>query len=556
MASAVVIGTFVVYLLAVLGIGIWGASQTSSQSDFLLGGRGLNVVWATMSEQASLWSGWLTVGFPAMVYSSGLGGMWWFFWCIPGNLLAWGVVAKRLSRYSRLLKALTLPEFLGKRFDKRYSSVILLAAAASTYFYFFYVGAQVLAGQSAIQNGLDLSATVAFLLTVVIVVGYTIVGGYLAVSLTDVMQGILMMVFAIAVPIATILEFGGYTDLINQYNQVATAAQRSWTAGESGLGLGLSIVALIGFGLPFLAQPHGVVRYMSLKKPSSIGYGMLVMSVFQVIALIGIPILAFGGYVMFPNLDNVDALAPQMIVEVLPPWLAGIILAGIVAAVMSTADSQLLVVSSSIGEDVYKGIINKNASDRKVMWVTRGAVLFAGAIASAVAWTTPDTVFAAIAFAWGGLATTFIPPVILGLWWKRANGPGAIAGMLVGFFGSAAWSQYLSGGPVLGGTGLFNYYFITPVLVLSMGTMIAVSLLTEPPSDTVDAQLREISRPLTEEISQPRGGDTPGPVATDGGTTTESIPVTDESIVTEFVTNQSLSAFPTAAETEKDDERN
>ena len=552
MASAMVVGTFVVYLLAVLGIGVWGASKTSNQSDFLLGGRGLNVVWATLSEQASLWSGWLTVGFPAMVYSSGLGGMWWFFWCIPGNLLAWGIVAKRLSRYSRMLKALTLPEFLGRRYDKRYTSIILLAATASTYFYFFYVGAQILAGQTAIQNGLGLTRLNAFILTVIIVIGYTIAGGYLAVSLTDVMQGILMLIFAIAVPVATIAEFGGYTNLITQYNQVATAAQQSWTAGESGLGLWLSIVALIGFGLPFLAQPHGVVRYMSLKKPSSIGYGMLVMTIFQVIALIGIPLMAFGGVVMFPNLENVDALAPQMIVSVLPPWLAGILLAGIVAAVMSTADSQLLVVSSSIGEDVYKGVIDQDASDRQVLWVTRGAVLFAGAIAAAVAWTTPNTVFAAIAFAWGGLATTFIAPLVFGLWWKGANGPGAIAGMIVGFFGAMAWSQYLSGGPVLGGTGLFDYYFIVPVLALSIGAMVIVSLLTEPPEDDVDTQLREISRPLTEEITRTSGSGHSGPVATDGGSTTESLAITEESIVTEFVEREFSSETSTASETNQE----
>lgn len=551
MASGVVVGTFVVYLLAVLGIGVWGANKTSSQSDFLLGGRSLNVVWATLSEQASLWSGWLTVGFPAMVYSSGIGGMWWFFWCIPGNLLAWGIVAKRLSRYSRMLKALTLPEFLGKRYSKRYSSVILLAAAASTYFYFFYVGAQVLAGQSAIQNGLGLSGTVAFVLTILIVIGYTIVGGYLAVSLTDVMQGILMMVFALAVPIATILEFGGYTNLITQYNQVSSVAQHSWTAGESGLGLWLSIIALVGFGLPFLAQPHGVVRYMSLKKPSSIGYGMLVMSIFQVIALIGIPILAFGGFIMFPDLGNVDALAPQMIVSVLPPWLAGILLAGIVAAVMSTADSQLLVVSSSVGEDVYKGIINPQASDRQVLWVTRASVLVAGAIAAFVAWTTPNTVFAAIAFAWGGLATTFIPPLVLGLWWKRANGPGAIAGMIVGFFGAAAWSQFLSGGPMLGGTGLFDYYFIVPVLILAVGSMVSVSLLTDPPEKNVDDQLREISRPLTEEVTHRSSGTGTGPVATDGGTTPESLVVPEESIVTEFVKQRSSVDLPSASSTKQ-----
>ncbi|PSP84299.1 sodium/proline symporter [Halobacteriales archaeon QS_1_68_17] len=549
LASPIILGTFVVYLIAVLAIGVWGANATEDQDDYLLGGRGLNIVWATLSEQASLWSGWLTVGFPGFVYSSGILGMWWFFWCIPGNLLAWGVVAKRLRRYSTLLKALTLPEFLGKRYGKRYTSVILLAAAGAAYFYFFYVGAQILAGSSAINNGLGLGEDIGFALTVVIVVGYTLGGGYLAVSLTDVMQGILMMVLAIAVPIATIAQFGGFANLINEFNQATDATVSSWTAGQSGLGLWVSIIVLVGFGLPFLAQPHGVTRYMSMKKPSSIGYGMLIMSLFQGLALVGIPILAFGGILLFPDIGNVDALAPQMIVETLPPWLAGILLAGIVAAVMSTADSQLLVVGSTVGEDAYKGVIAQDASDRQVVLVTRAAVLVAGAIAAGIAWTTPDTVFTAIAFAWGGLGTTFIAPLVLGLWWERANGAGAVVGMFIGFFGAAAWSQYLSGGPVIGGRGIFDYYFVLPVLILSLAGDIIVSLLTEPPEEQVSEQIIEISSPMEDEIALYTGGSSsPGPATADGGSTDimDSLTVTEESVVTEFAKRQSFSDLPSA----------
>jgi sodium/proline symporter len=550
-ASTVILGAFVVYLLVVLGIGVWGASETENQEDYLLGGRGLNVVWATMSEQASLWSGWLTVGLPGFVYSSGMLGVWWFFWCIPGNLLAWGVVAKRLSRYSRMLKALTLPEFLGKRYESRYQSVILLGAAGAAYFYFFYVAAQVLAGTSAIRNGLGFTRTTGFAITVIIVIGYTLAGGYLAVSLTDVLQGILMMVFAIAVPLATIAQFGGLDSLLTQYSEAASASAASWTAGASGADLWMSSIFLVGFGIPFLAQPHGVTRYMSMKKPSQIGYGMMVMSIFQVLALVGVPILAFGGYLMFPDIGNVDALAPTMIVEVLPGWLAGILLAGIVAAVMSTADSQLLVVGSTVGEDAYKGVIAPDASDRKVMMVTRAAVLVSGAIAAGIAWTTPDTVFTAIAFAWGGLGTTFMAPLVLGLWWDRANGAGAIAGLVVGFAGAALFSQVLSGGPMIAGTGLFDRYFVLPVLIMSFAADIIVSLATDPPGDEISSQISEISRPLSEEVSLATGGSSPGPAATDGGVeeTPDTLTVPEESLVTEFVEGRSLSDLPSASST-------
>jgi sodium/proline symporter len=555
MASTLVVGTFVLYLLIVLAIGVWGATNTGNQEDYLLGGRNLNVVWASMSEQASLWSGWLTVGFPGFVYSGGLTGMWWFFWCIPGNMLAWGMVAKRLSRYTRMLKALTLPEFLGKRFRDQYTAVIIIAAIAATYFYFFYVGAQLLAGLATLSAGIGLSRELAFIITFVIVVGYTLVGGYLAVSLTDVMQGILMMVFAIAVPLATIATVGSFDQLITRFNQVADPSMTTWTGGLDGIALWLTIITLVGFGLPFLAQPHGIVRYMSMKKPSSIGFGMMVVAIFQVIAVIGIPILAIGGLLFFPNLANVDNIAPQMIVEVLPPWLSGILLAAIIAAVMSTADSQLLVVGSSVGEDVYKGVINRDASDRKVMLVTRGAVLGAGLVAGAVAWTTPDTVFTAIAFAWGGLGTTFIAPLVAGLWWDRANGPGAVAGLVVGFFGAPIWSNNMLGsGPMIDGIALFDYYFVLPVLVLSTLSLVVVTFLTSPPGADTAQEIREISRPLQEEIgSVSRPGSSPGPAATDGGRPdsgdtgrTEALAIPEEEIVTDFVRQQRLSDLPPA----------
>jgi len=187
------------------------------------------------------------------------------------------------------------------------------------------------------------------------------------------------------------------------------------------------------------------------------------------------------------------------------------------------------------------------------MLVTRAAVLVAGAIAAGIAWTTPDTVFTAIAFAWGGLGTTFIAPLVLGLWWDRANGPGAIVGLLIGFFGGAIWSQVLSGGPNLGGRQLFNVYFVIPVLILSFTGQIIVTLLTEPPKDEVTDQIRRISTPMDEEAVALSGGGSgsPGPAATDGGTAdsdpvTDSIALTRETVVTEYTRTRSLSDLPSA----------
>lgn len=545
MANSIITGTFVVYLIGVMLIGVFANRITNTAEDYLLGGRGLNVFWATMSEQASVWSGWLTVGFPGMVYSSGLQGIWWFFWTVPGNILAWGTVAKRLSRYTRILKALTLPEFLGRRYGNNTKAVILVAAAGAAYFYFFYVGAQILAGANAIAGGLGFSFNAGFVITITIVLLYTMIGGFIAVSLTDVIQGILMMVFAIVVPMAAISHLGGFTATMTQFNEVGTAAQTSWTAGMQGPQLWLTIIAVAAFGIPFLAQPHGVTRYMSLEKPSQIGYGMLVMAAFATVALVGVPFLGIGGQIMYPNIENVDLIAPMLIQSLLPPWAAGILLAAIIAAVMSTADSQLLVVGSTIGEDVFRGIYNPDASERAALWVTRGAVAVSGIIAAYIAYTTPDTVFKAVAFAWGGLGTTFAPALVAALWWKRANGYGAIASMAVGF-GGAAYYHFATGGPALAGKGLFDYYFVGPVLLAATITMIVVSLLTGEPKDGVESELTEISKPLTEEVDLARKE--AGEVSVEGPSSSEIIPVKEEEVVTRYLTNFALTGLPTVAE--------
>lgn len=530
--TAVAVG-FVLYLVAVIGIGIYGNRLTETVSDYLLAGRGLNVVTASLSEQASLWSGWLTVGFPALVYSSGVSALWWMVWQIPLGLVTWGLLAKRIARYSRILKSLTIPDFLTVRHDDPSHLIRVISTTVIGVFMVVYVAGQVLAGASAIAGGFGLSQQIGFVLTVGIVIVYTIVGGFWAVSLTDVLQAIMMTIFAIVVPIGALVALGGPTPFMNQVNDAASAGMLSFTGGRTPYEF-LIFSTVIAVSLGGLGQPHGISRYMGMKRPSQVGFAMVIAIVFMLIALIGVPLISLGGIVMVPNLENPDLIAPTMILETLPPWFAGLLLAGIVAAVMSTADSQLLVAASAIGEDIYKGMINPDAGDAQVLWVNRLAVLVIGSLAATWAWLTPGSVHTTIVFAWAGLGAGIGPALISSVYWKETTGAGVIAGMVVGLVSTVVW-HFTSGGPFM----IFEIYELLPAFGFALLAIYLVSRVTGPPNrpdEEIERELEDITKPLQEEIDFARERRT--------STETKSLRMTEEDVIATYIGKTGLDELP------------
>ncbi|WP_227380923.1 sodium/proline symporter [Haladaptatus halobius] len=497
MVSTIIYAEFAIYLLVLIGIGVYGGRLTETASDYLLGGRKLNLVTAALSEQASLWSGWLVVGFPALIYANGVSSLWWMVWQIPLGIVTWGLLAKRIGRYSRLLDSLTVPGFLSARHSDNRHLIRITSTLVIGVFMTGYIAGQLLAGASAIAVGFDLSYDVGFLIALVIVVLYTVMGGFTASSFTDVLQAVLMTAFAIIVPIAVLVAVGGPNELMTQFNTAASPEMTSFTGGRTPYEfLVFSTIAVIALG--GLGQPHGVIRYMGMERPSKAGFAMVVAVLFMLIALIGIPIISLGAVVMLPGIENQDLVAPRMILETLPPWLAGFLLAGSVAAIMSTADSQLLVAGSAFGEDVYNGIINRNASDRKILLANRIAVVGIGIFAAIWAYSTPGSVHTTILFAWAGLGAGLGPVLLTSVYWKKTTGPGVIAGMIVGLVTTVMWNQ-LSGGPFM----IFDIYELLPAFSLALIAIIVVSLLTGPPKrreEVIRKELNEIAKPLQEEI--------------------------------------------------------
>lgn len=538
MASTVIYVEFAVYLLALLLIGAYGGRLTETVPDYLLGGRKLNLFTGALSEQASLWSGWLVVGFPAIVYANGVSSLWWMVWQIPLGIVTWGLLAKRIGRYSRVLDSLTIPGFLSTRFSDDHHAIRLLSTLIIAVFMAGYVAGQLLAATSAISVGFDLPRQLSFLIALSVVVIYTVMGGFTASSYTDVIQALLMTAFAIITPIAVLIAVGGPTDLMTQFNAAASSTMTSFTGERSPYEfLIFSTIAVIALG--GLGQPHGVVRYMGMKRPSHAGFAMVVAIVFMLIALVGIPIISMGAVVMLPDLSNPDLVAPMMILETLPTWIAGFLLAGAAAAIMSTADSQLLVAGSAFGEDIYSGLIDPNAGDRRVLLANRIAVLTIGLIAAVWAWTTPGSVHSTIVFAWAGLGAGIGPALLLSVYWERTTGPGVIAGMITGVVTTVIWNQF-SGGPGM----LFEVYELLPSFTLALLAIVIVSRLTGPPkrgTETIRRELDEIAKPLQEEIDLMREAD-----ATETSGKHDIVAATDEEIATTYLHKHDLDDLSTA----------
>lgn len=498
MVETIIYVQFVIYLAALLVIGAYGGRITETASDYLLGGRKLNLFSGALSEQASLWSGWLVVGFPALIYANGVSSLWWMVWQVPLGIVTWGILAKRIGRYSRVLNSLTIPGFLSVRYEDNYHLIRITSALVIGIFMAGYIAGQFLAAASAISVGFDLTFELGFVITIGVVLLYTVMGGFTASTYTDVLQALLMTAFAIIVPIAVLVVVGGPGELMTQFNNAASDNMTSFTGGRTPYEfLIFSTIAVIALG--GLGQPHGVVRYMGMERPSQAGFAMVVAIVFMLIALIGIPIIAIGGVVMLPGIENQDLVAPMMIIETLPAWIAGFLLAGAVAAIMSTADSQLLVAGSAFGEDVYNGIINQDASDKMILHANRIAVLGIGFLAAVWAWITPGTVHTTILFAWAGLGASIGPALVLSVYWKKTTGPGVIAGMVTGLITTVVWNQ-MTGGPGM----IFDIYELLPAFTIAFLAVIVVSYLSGPPNrgeEQIQRELREIAKPLQEEIN-------------------------------------------------------
>ncbi len=500
------IAAFIIYFVAMLGIGLYFFFKSKNQSgekDYFLGGRSMGPWVTAMSAQASDMSGWLLMGFPGSILAFGMGKVWIGIGLALGTALNWIIVAKRLRRFSKAAgDSITLPQYLTNRFAS--SSPVLKVVCAIIFLVAFtvYVASAFNAGTTVFCAVLPWFADhkqLAMIIFAAIILVYTFMGGYKAVCWTDFFQGILMLVALLAVPIIMFAlgNFDGqytaaFAEGVTAFNTNPFTA--SWQDIASGL----------GWGLGYFGMPHILVRFMAIKKSSMVKKSSTVAIIWVVLTLGAACVIAYLArtYLFTTGGSLANALLPagtqqnlfiEIVNDIFPAFFAGIILSAIIAASMSTADSQLLVASSSFTSDIYKPLIRKNkASDKELLWVGRIVVLVVSVVGLLIAMSGLEStsswasnIMAMVENAWGLFGAAFGPVVILSLFWKRFNYPGAVAGILAGAIADIAWLVLFTStvtDAVICNTGVYE---ILPGFVVGAIVAVIATLCTKAPDEKV-----------------------------------------------------------------------
>jgi sodium/proline symporter len=481
-SSIAITATFVIYLALMLAIGVWAWRRTASSADYFLGGRRLGAWPAALSAGASDMSGWLLLGLPGFAFASGVEAFWLAGGLLFGTWLNWLLVARRLRTYSVVADdALTIPEFFANRFGDRGHLLQGVAAFFTLLFFLFYTSAGLVAGGKLFETVFGLDYTTAVVVGTACIVSYTLLGGFLAVSWTDLVQGLLMAAALLIAPIVAMQADGGIGAMTATLSGVNPALLSAWNdkAGEP-LTL-VAIVSLAAWGLGYFGQPHILARFAGIRSAADVPTARRIAVTWSALTMAGAVLVGMAGLAYVTNHPEVTISDPETIFMVLVdalfhPLIAGILLAAILAAIMSTADSQLLVSSSALTEDIYKPLLRPKAGQREVVLVGRGTVVLLSVIALLLATEPDSTVLGLVGYAWAGFGAAFGPVLLLSLYWARMNWTGAVAGVGVGGVTVVVWKQ-LEGGPI----GLFDLYEIVPGVLLATVAVVAGSLLTRAP---------------------------------------------------------------------------
>ncbi len=483
--NASVIATFFAYLVLMLAIGIWAYRRTADSSGYFLGGRTLGPWPAALSAGASDMSGWLLLGLPGFAFTSGIESLWLAGGLLIGTWLNWLLLARRLRTYSiEANDALTIPEFFANRFGDRRHLLQAVAAFFVLLFFLFYTSSGLVAAGKLFETVFGLDYQVAVIVGTLFIVSYTLFGGFLAVSWTDFVQGLLMAAALLIVPVIAIQGDGGLGEMTASLREQNPELLRLWTDNQGQALSLLAIVSLMAWGLGYFGQPHILARFQGIRSANDVPMARRIAVSWTALSLIGAVLVGLAGLAYVDNNLGGQLADPETIFMVLVdalfhPVIAGILLAAILAAIMSTADSQLLVSSSALAEDLYRQLLRKEASQKEVVLVGRAAVVLLALVALLLATNPESTVLGLVAYAWAGFGAAFGPVLLISLYWKRMNWSGAIAGVLTGGLVVVIWKQ-LEG-------GIFELYEIVPGVLLASLAILITSLLTAPPPAPIQA---------------------------------------------------------------------
>ena len=496
------------YLIVMIFVGLWYARRSNTGiEEYYIAKRSFGPWVASLSAEASDMSGWLLMGLPGVAYFTGIGEAFWTaLGLFIGTWVNWGLVAERLRSYSQIAdNAITLPEFFSKRFHDKKRILLAIAAIISLLFFSIYVGAQFITFGKLFNYIFGVNMVVMVILGAFIVVFYTLLGGFWAVGMTDLIQGLLMVSALVLVFVFGFFHAGGITGIAENLKnfprftdffgiatpQTVNGVQQ--VSGGSplfgpGAGFGfLTIISTMAWGLGYFGMPQVLVRFMAVKKTSMIKPAITIAVIWCFIAQFAAVSIGLIGRALMPLSLGTASQAENIFIVLsqsfFPPLLAGIIISGILAASMSSADSYMLIVSSSLANDIYKDVIKKDASEKHVMWVGRITMLLVTIFGVLIAISGNQSIFRVVSYAWAGLGASFGPLVLFSLFWKRTTFPAAIAGMLTGGGMVLLWKNLISKAG-----GVFAVYELLPAFLISCVVILVVSLLTEKPSAEIERE--------------------------------------------------------------------
>lgn len=492
---------FVCYLAMMIGIGIFSMKKTNSTEDYFLGGRGLNSWVAALSAQASDMSGWLLMGLPGSIYLAGTGKAWIAIGLFIGTALNWICISKRLRRYTIVANnSLTLPEFFQNRFRDKKKILLGISSVVIVIFFLVYTASALASGGKLFQTVFGLDYHYALLIGAAVILAYTFMGGFLAVCTTDFVQGTMMLIALLTVPIIAYAAISGdFTGALTAHGVAENSDFLSLFYMDGKPYPLISIVSDLAWGLGYCGMPHILVRFMAVKSEKELKKSSVIAIVWVAISLIAACFIGILGRGFLNETltetgsENVFIKMIQQIFDgnIVLIFIGGLFLCGILAAIMSTADSQLLVCASSASKDIFKNILKPEAEDKKVLNVSRITVLVIAVVACIIAWNPNSSIMGLVSDAWAGLGSAFGPLVVCSLFWKRTNLPGAVAGIVSGGLFVIIW-DYL---PILGGQ---TPYAVTGIYSLLLGFFVSllciviVSLLTKAPSKEIVEEFESV----------------------------------------------------------------
>ncbi|WP_019376095.1 sodium/proline symporter [Virgibacillus halodenitrificans] len=438
----IIIIEFIIYCIAIIGIGYYFSKRSKTQSDFLLGGKKLPGWALAFSERATGESAWLLLGYTGFVFMTGLSGIWVAAGIASGIIFSWLFLAKRFMKETDKYSILTLPDYLAVRFGKKANIIRWLTSLLIAGFLMFYVGAQMAGAGKMLFITFEWTPTTGIILATIVIIIIAFAGGFISVVWTDMIQSVMMVITLVALPIVAFFHLQSNDISISQSLVSAGSSFNSWFGGLTGFALGVLFFNNFAWFFGFLGgQPQLSARFMALKNDREAKHGSIVAVVWTFLAYGGAFLIGLCAIAMYDqgSFGDVEVLLPTMILQLMPPWIAGLLLAGVLAAIITTANSQLLVVTGSISEDIIHKAIGIKLTDKQLVWLSRIMVVLFGLIGMIIALVSESLLYLVVGWAWAGVGCTLSPAILMTFFWKRYSGAGVIATVVSGLLSTVLW---------------------------------------------------------------------------------------------------------------------